>query len=87
MLRGLSALLKNMEKERIVEARDKKRGVTGDMTFAEILSSNREAGVKLAERGMFCGGCPMAGLGTLEDGCRAHGVDIEEILGVLNGKK
>lgn len=58
--------------------------ITKDMTFAEILELNREAGMKLAERGMFCGGCPMAQMETLERGCRAHGVDVDEVVKELN---
>jgi hybrid cluster-associated redox disulfide protein len=58
--------------------------ITKNMTFAEIMEIDREAGVKLAERGMFCGGCPMAQLETLENGAKAHGVDVDEILEELN---
>ena len=31
--------------------------ITKDMTFAELMELDSEAGVKLAERGLFCGGC------------------------------
>ncbi len=44
-----------------------------------------EAGRKLGEMGLFCGGCPMAQFEALEDGARAHGVDVEKILKELNG--
>jgi len=63
-----------------------KKKITKDMTFAEILEIDRDAGMKLAERGMFCGGCPMAGLETLERGCVAHGVDVDEVLVELNSE-
>lgn len=57
------------------------------MTFAEIMELNREAGKKLAERGLFCGGCPMAAFETLENGARAHGVDADKLVKELNGGK
>jgi hybrid cluster-associated redox disulfide protein len=35
---------------------------------------------------MFCSGCPMAMMETLEQGCLAHGIDADEILKELNEK-
>ena len=61
---------------------DKK--ITKDMTFAEIMELDSEAGAKLAERGLFCGGCPMAAFEKLEDGARAHGANIDQLLADLN---
>ena len=58
--------------------------ITKDMTFAEILELNEEVGKKLGERGLFCGGCPMAAFETLEDGAKAHGVDADELVRELN---
>ncbi len=55
------------------------------MTFGELMELDSEAGVKLAERGLFCGGCPMAQFETIENGAAAHGVDVDELLGELNG--
>jgi len=60
------------------------KDITKDMTFAEILEKDSEAGAKLAERGLFCGGCPMAAFEKLEDGAKAHGVDVNELLKELN---
>jgi hybrid cluster-associated redox disulfide protein len=61
-----------------------KKKITKDMTFADILKMNEEIGEKLGERGLFCGGCPMAAFETLENGAKAHGVDIDELLKELN---
>ena len=58
-----------------------------DMTFYELIESNPDAARKLAERGMFCGGCPMAMMETVEQGARAHGVDVDELMNELNKKK
>ena len=63
---------------------DKKKKITKKMTFAELIEMNPEAAEKLAERGLFCGGCPMAQFETIEDGARAHGVDADELIKELN---
>ncbi|MCL2382808.1 MAG: DUF1858 domain-containing protein [Oscillospiraceae bacterium] len=52
--------------------------------IVEILEKAPEkAGVLLAE-GMHCIGCPSAQSETIEEACKAHGVDIEEMLKKLN---
>ncbi len=61
--------------------------ITKDMTFAEILEMNKDAGEKLGEKGLFCGGCPMAAFETLENGAKAHGVDVDELLEELNNSE
>jgi hybrid cluster-associated redox disulfide protein len=61
-----------------------KKKITKDMTFAEIMELNEDAGRKLGEKGLFCGGCPMAAFETLENGAKAHGVDAEELIEELN---
>ena len=63
----------------------KSKKITKDMTFAELMEFDSEAGAKLAERGLFCGGCPMAQFETIENGALAHGVDVDELLKELNG--
>jgi len=65
---------------------DKKK-ITKDMTFAEILEMNKEAGEKLGEKGLFCGGCPMAAFETLENGAKAHGVDADDLVRELNDEE
>ena len=61
-----------------------KKKITKDMTFAEIMEADKKAGAKLAERGLFCGGCPMAAFETLENGAKAHGADLNQLLKELN---
>lgn len=58
--------------------------ITKDMTFAEIMDVDEGACRKLGERGLFCGGCPMAAFETLEGGAAKHGVDVDELLEELN---
>jgi hybrid cluster-associated redox disulfide protein len=62
----------------------KKKTIKKDLTFYELIESNPDAARKLAERGMFCGGCPMAMMETIEMGARAHGVDPDELILELN---
>lgn len=58
--------------------------INKDMTFAELLKENREAAYILMEKGLMCGGCPMAQFETIEEGCNAHGINVEEILEEIN---
>lgn len=64
-----------------------KKKITKDMTFAELIKLDRKAAEKLADRGLFCGGCPMAQFETIEDGAIAHGVDVDELIRELNNEK
>ena len=54
------------------------------MNFGEILGKKPNAAETLLKAGMHCIGCPMAQMETLEQGCIAHGVDVNEILKKLN---
>ena len=58
--------------------------ISKDMTFAELIVEDKGAAKKLADRGLFCGGCPMAQFETIENGARAHGVDVDELIKELN---
>lgn len=61
--------------------------VNKDMTFVELLNSNPKAGEVLARYGMHCIGCHMSAAETVEQGCKAHGMDdaaVEKIVNELN---
>jgi len=64
-----------------------KKKITKDMTFVELMELDSEAGAKLAERGLFCGGCPMAQFETIENGAAARGVDVDELIKELNANE
>ncbi|MBU2576257.1 MAG: DUF1858 domain-containing protein [Nanoarchaeota archaeon] len=64
-----------------------KKKITKNMTFAELIKMDNSAAEKLAERGLFCGGCPMAQFETIENGAAAHGIDIDKLLKELNNEK
>jgi len=64
----------------------KSKKINKKMTFAELIKEDPEAAMKLASRGMFCGGCPMAMMETIEQGAEAHGVDADELIEDLKYK-
>ncbi len=70
--------------------KNKKETITKKMTFAEILEKNPNSANVLFGRGLHCIGCGMAMYETLEDGCRAHGMNkkqIDELIQKLNKSK
>lgn len=58
--------------------------ITKDMTFYELMRLSPSFGEMLANRGLFCGGCPMAQLETIEQGALAHGIDPDKLIEELN---
>ena len=56
------------------------------MTFAEVLEKHPEVAGVLMEKGMHCIGCPMSQMESLEDGIKAHGLNVDEIVKELNKK-
>ena len=61
-----------------------KKKITKNMTFGELIESSPEASSKLAELGLFCGGCPMAQMETIEQGAIAHGLGPKKLVNMLN---
>lgn len=57
---------------------------TKDMTFAQALRTNPEVARVLAKYNLGCIGCMGAQNESLEQGCNAHGLDVNEILKDLN---
>jgi hybrid cluster-associated redox disulfide protein len=58
--------------------------ITGDMTFAQVLGMHRDTVRVLAAYNLGCIGCMGAQAESLEQGCRAHGLDVEDLLRDLN---
>ena len=73
-------------KKKVISSKKKKQKVkiTKKLTFAEIIDKNPDAAKKLAELGLFCGGCPMAQFETIGNGAIAHGLDPNELIKKLN---
>ncbi|WP_282003845.1 DUF1858 domain-containing protein [Geotalea uraniireducens] len=57
---------------------------TKDMTFAQALQAHPEVGRVLSKYHLGCIGCMGAQNESLEQGCSAHGLDVEDILRDLN---
>lgn len=58
--------------------------ITKDMTFHQALQMSPEVARVLGEFNLGCVGCMGAMNETLEQGARAHGLDVEDILTALN---
>lgn len=68
----------------------KKKEITKNTKFGEILNEHPELANDLFESGLHCLGCGMAMYETLEQGCMAHGMNkkqIEDLIKKLNKKK
>jgi len=65
---------------------DKKQKINKKMTFAEIMQKHPGAQDILLKKGMHCIGCPISQMESLEDGCKAHGIDPEKVVEELNKK-
>ena len=55
-----------------------------DTTIGEILEKAPEKAEILLEIGMHCLGCPASQMETLEEACEVHGIDVEEVVKMLN---
>lgn len=58
-------------------------GVTKDMTIGEILRANPEVAPVLLDAGMHCLGCPASQGETLEEAAMVHGIDVDELMKVI----
>lgn len=58
-------------------------GITKDMTVGEILRKSPDVAPVLMNVGMHCIGCPSAQGETLEEAAMVHGLDINEIMSVI----
>lgn len=57
--------------------------ITKDMTFFELMRAHPEAVKVLQKHNLGCVGCMGAQNESLEQGARAHGLDIETLLSDL----
>lgn len=55
-----------------------------DMTFAQALQTSPEVAAVLRKYNLGCIGCMGAQNESLEQGCNAHGLDVDAILKDLN---
>lgn len=57
----------------------KNKEIKKDMLIGDIIGMNRDAAAVMMEHGMHCVGCMVASQETLEQGCKAHGMDDKQI--------
>ena len=50
-----------------------------DMMIGEILEQNPEAAQVMAKHGLHCIGCHIGVYESLADGCKAHGMEDEQV--------
>lgn len=58
--------------------------ITKDMTIGEVIRAKHEAAEILMTFGMGCVGCPSAQMETLEEAAAVHGMNLDNLLAVLN---
>jgi hybrid cluster-associated redox disulfide protein len=54
--------------------------ITKDMTFAQVLQMSPEVATVLRKYNLGCIGCMGAQNESLEQGFRAHGLDVDEVM-------
>ncbi|MBJ6723831.1 DUF1858 domain-containing protein [Geomesophilobacter sediminis] len=58
--------------------------ITKDMTFASVMRMHPDVVRVLAKYNLGCIGCMGAQNESLEQGCNAHGINVDDILRDLN---
>ena len=58
--------------------------VTKDSIIGEVLDADIETAKYFFEIGMHCLGCPASRGESIEDACKVHGVDADELIAKLN---
>ena len=58
--------------------------ITKDTIIMDVLKIDPETAPFFLEIGMHCLGCPSASGESIEEACRVHGVDADELVNKLN---
>ncbi len=61
-----------------------KQKITKDMSFGEVLKKYPQTVEVFLKYGMHCVGCVVAMYETIEQGAKAHGIDVKKLLADLN---
>lgn len=84
-MRGLAM---NMKKQRNLVKYNKMEKTKGKISrktkLGDVIRINEKAAEVLFSKGLSCIGCPMATQETIEQGCKAHGMNNKEIDELLN---
>ena len=55
--------------------------------IGDLLEVHPEKAEILLQAGMHCLGCPASQMETLEEACEVHGIDVDELVEILNQKQ
>ena len=58
--------------------------ISKNTKIGELLQMAPEKAEILLQAGMHCLGCPASQAETLEEACEVHGIDVEELVKMLN---
>lgn len=58
--------------------------INKDTKIGDLIKEFPEKAEILLSAGMHCLGCPASQAETLEEACDVHGIDVEELVKVLN---
>ncbi|MFO7697290.1 MAG: DUF1858 domain-containing protein [Anaerolineae bacterium] len=58
--------------------------ITKDMTIQQIVGDNPDTVRVFFKHGLMCVGCAAARFESLEQGARAHGIDVDALVADLN---
>ncbi len=61
-----------------------KQTITKDMSFGEVLQRFPQTMPVFGKYGMHCIGCSMSAFETIEQGAKAHGIDVKRFVDDLN---
>ena len=58
--------------------------INKQMSIGQVLEIDRTTAPIMMAYGMHCMGCPFSQMESLQDGCAAHGTDVDELVEKLN---
>ncbi len=61
-----------------------KKTITADMAIGDVVDKWPETITVFAKHGMHCVGCTIASFETIEQGAKAHEMDLDKLLDDLN---
>lgn len=61
-----------------------KEKITKNMTIGDVVSKHPDTVEVFFRHGMHCVGCAIASMETIEQGAKAHGMDIKKLMLDLN---
>jgi len=62
----------------------KERKINKKMKFSEVLHKFPDLAEVFIQEGMYCIGCPMSAQESIEQGCKAHGINPDKLVEKLN---